>query len=75
MLRLPWMFRTIENRNYRLYFFGELFSLLGSRLQSAAQTWLEYRPTGSSFQLGLVVFIGQPSVLFLSPIGGPIADR
>ncbi len=34
-----------------------------------------YRLTGSSFQLGLVLFIGQASLLFLSPIGGLIADR
>ena len=70
MLRLPWMFRSIENRNYRLYFFGQLVSLLGSWLQSVAQAWLVYRLTGSSFQLGLVVFIGQVPLLFISPIGG-----
>ena len=75
MLRLPRMFRSIENRNYRLYFFGQLTSLLGSWLQSVAQVWLVYRLTGSSFQLGLLVFIGQAPLLFLSPIGGLIADR
>jgi MFS family permease len=75
MFRLPRMFRTIENRNYRLYFFGQLVSVLGSWLQSVAQAWLVYRLTGSSFQLGLVVFIGQVPLLFLSPIGGLIADR
>jgi MFS family permease len=75
MLHLPRMFRSIENRNYRLYFFGQLASLLGSWLQSVAQVWLVYRLTGSSFQLGLVVFIGQAPLLFLSPIGGLIADR
>jgi MFS family permease len=75
MLRLPRMFRSIENRNYRLYFFGQMVSLLGSWLQSVAQAWLVYRLTGSSFQLGLVVFIGQAPLLFLAPIGGLIADR
>jgi MFS family permease len=52
-----------------------MVSLLGSWLQSVAQAWLVYRLTGSSFQLGLVVFIGQVPLLFLSPIGGLIADR
>src|SRR5713226_4188984 len=75
MLRLPRMFRSIENRNYRLYFFGQMVSVLGSWLQSVAQAWLVYRLTGSSFMLGLVVFIGQAPLLFLSPIGGLIADR
>jgi hypothetical protein len=54
MLRLPRMFHSIENRNFRLCFFGQLGSLLGSWLQSVAQVWLMYRLTGSSFQLGPV---------------------
>jgi hypothetical protein len=37
--------------------------------------WLVYRLTGSSFQLGLVVFIVQAPLLFLSPIGELIAER
>ncbi len=75
MCCLPRMFRSIQNRNYRLYFFGQLVSVLGSWLQSVAQAWIVYRLTDSSFQLGLVVFIGQAPLLFLSPIGGLIADR
>src|ERR1041384_6149459 len=75
MPRLPRIFRSIENRNYRLYFFGQMISVLGSWLQSVALAWLVYRLTGSSLQLGLVVFIGQAPLLFLSPIGGLIADR
>jgi hypothetical protein len=70
MFRLPRMFRSTENRNYRLDFFGQLASLLGSWRQSVAQAWLVYHLTDSSFQLGLVVFIGQEPLLFLSPIGG-----
>jgi MFS family permease len=69
------MFRSIENRNYRLYFVGQTVSLLGSWLQSVARTWLVYRLTGSSLDLGAVVFIGQAPLLFLSPIGGLLADR
>jgi MFS family permease len=75
MRRLATVFRSIENRDYRLYFFGQLVSLLGSWLQSVAQAWLVYRLTGSAFQLGLVIFIGQAPLLFLSPAGGLIADR
>jgi MFS family permease len=75
MIRFPQMFRSIENRNYRLYFFGQMISVLGSWLQSVAQAWLVYRLTGSSFHLGLVLFMGQAPLLFLSPLGGVIADR
>jgi hypothetical protein len=53
MLRFPRMFRSIENRNYRLYFSGQLVSLLGSWRQSVAQACPVYRLTGSSFQMGL----------------------
>ena len=75
MPHFPRMFRSIENRNYRLYFVGQSISVLGGWLQSVAQAWLVYRLTNSSFQLGLVVFIGQAPLLFLSPLGGLIADR
>lgn len=75
MRRLPRMFRSIENRNYRLYFVGQTVSLLGSWLQSVAQAWLVYRLTGSPIHLGLVAFIGQAPLLVLSPIGGLVADR
>src|SRR6187397_233427 len=71
----PRVFRSIENRNYRLYFLGQTISLLGSWLQSVAQAWLVYRLTGSSLQLGLLAFIGQAPMLFLSPFGGLVADR
>ena len=70
MLLLPQTFRSIENRNCRLYFLGQLVSLFQSPLQSVAQAWLMCRVTSSSFQLGLVVLIGQAPLLFLSPIGG-----
>lgn len=75
MFHLPRVFRSIENRNYRLYFTGQTVSVLGSWLQSVAQSWLVYRLTGSSLQLGLVVFMAQAPLLFLSPIGGVLADR
>src|SRR6185295_645609 len=75
MRRLPRMFRSIENRNYRLYFVGQTVSLLGSWLQSVAQAWLVYRLTASPVHLGLVAFIGQAPLLVLSPIGGLVADR
>jgi MFS family permease len=40
-----------------------------------AQSWLVYRLTGSAALLGLITFTGQIPVLFLSPLGGVVADR
>ncbi len=68
----PW--RALWHRNYRLFFFGQLISLLGTWMQSAAQMWLVYRLTGSSFLLGILGFATQIPVFLLAPAGGVVAD-
>jgi MFS family permease len=73
--RLPLMFRALRHRNYRLFFSGQIISLVGTWMQSVAQSWLVYRLTGSSLLLGLVGFAGQIPVFLLAPIGGVVADR
>ncbi len=52
-----------------------MISLIGTWMQSIAQSWLVYRLTRSSALLGLVVFAGQIPVLLLATIGGTVADR
>ena len=69
------MFRALRYRNYRLFFSGQLISLIGTWMQTVAQSWLVYRLTGSSLLLGLVGFAGQIPVFLLAPIGGMVADR
>ena len=49
-------FRALRHRNYRLYFFGQLTSLAGTWMQSAAQSWLVLKLTNSSMMLGVVSF-------------------
>ncbi|MFA0751045.1 MAG: hypothetical protein SLRJCFUN_001448 [Candidatus Fervidibacter sp.] len=73
--RLPTPLRALASRNYRLFFFGQLISLMGTWMQSVAQQWLVYRLTGSAALLGLVGFLGQIPVFLLAPIGGVLADR
>ncbi len=72
---MPDTFRALRHRNYRLFFAGQLISLVGTWMQNVAQAWLVYRLTGSSFLLGLVSFAGQIPVFFASPAGGALADR
>ncbi len=67
--------RALRHRNFRLFFFGQLISLIGTWMQTVAQSWLVYRLTGSSALLGSVNFASQIPVFLLSPIGGLIADR
>jgi MFS family permease len=73
--RLPWALRAFRHRDYRLFFGGQLISLVGTWMQSVAQSWLVYRLTGSAALLGLVGFSSQIPVLLLAPIGGTVADR
>lgn len=67
--------RAFRHRNYRLFFAGQLVSLVGTWAQSVAQTWLVYRLTGSALLLGTVTFCQQAPVFFLATAGGSVADR
>jgi len=67
--------RALRSRNFRLFFFGQLISLIGVWMQSTAQQWLVYRLTGSQLKLGTVTFAGYLPVLLLSLFMGVIVDR
>jgi len=72
---LPAVLASLRHRNFRLFISGQMISLIGTWMQSIAQSWLVYRLTRSSALLGLVVFAGQIPVLLLATIGGTVADR
>jgi MFS family permease len=74
-MRIPSALRALHSRNYRLFVAGQLISLIGTWMQSVAQSWLIYRLTGSAALLGLIGFAGQIPVFVLAPLGGVIADR
>jgi MFS family permease len=69
------IFKAFGSRNYRLYFFGQSTSLIGTWMQRTAVYWLVYVHTQSAVMLGAAVFAAQfPSFLF-SPLGGVVSDR
>src|SRR5436309_1040683 len=68
-------FRSLRHRNFRLYWTGQLVSLIGTWMQSVAQGWLMHRLTSSAFMLGLLGFLQFLPVLLLSLWAGVIADR
>ena len=68
-------FRALRHRNFRLFFIGQLISLIGTWMQTVAQAWLVYRLTGSPVLLGTVAFVTQLPVFFLATVGGIVADR
>ena len=69
------IFRTLRYRNYRLFFGGQLISLVGTWMQQIALTWLVYRLTNSALLLGVVGFAGQFPTFLFGPVAGVLADR
>lgn len=68
-------FAALKYYNYRLWFSGQIVSLVGTWMQSTAQGYLIYQLTNSPAYLGLVGFAGGlPSILF-TLFGGVVADR
>ena len=72
---MPSALRSLRHRNYQLFFGGQLISLIGTWMQSVAESWLVYRLTGSSALLGLIGFAAQIPVFLLATLGGIVADR
>lgn len=71
----PSLLRALSHRNYRLFFYGQGLSLIGTWITRVATSWLVYRLTGSVFLLGVVNFAGQIPNFVLSPLAGVMADR
>jgi MFS family permease len=67
--------RALRHRNFQLFFAGQLISLIGTWMQTVAQSWLVYRLTGSALLLGTVGFASQIPVFLIAPFGGTVADR
>ena len=68
-------FQALRHRNFRLWFFGQLTSLVGTWMQTIAQNWLVYQLTGSAWDLGMVNFVGAIPLVPLTLHAGAIADR
>ena len=73
--RLPATLRAMRHRNFQLFFSGQLVSLIGTWMQTVAQSWLVYKITKSPLLLGSVGFASQFPVFLASPLGGIVADR
>ena len=69
------IFRTLQYRNYRLFFIGQFISLIGTWMQQIAVSWLVYQMTHSVFLLGLVGFVSQLPTLVITPFAGVWSDR
>src|SRR5438046_6984880 len=68
-------FRALRHRNYRLFFWGQLVSLIGTWMQQTAMGWFVYQSTNSKLLLGVVAAMGSAPMMLSSVWGGSLADR
>jgi len=68
-------FRAFKSRNYRLFFYGQSASLVGTWMQKTAVSWVIYSLTHSTFMLGVSLFASQFPSFLLSMLGGVVSDR
>lgn len=74
-MNLPESMRALGHRPFRLYFFGQAISILGSWIQQVALSWLVYRLTGSAALLGVTAFAALIPMLIVGPLAGAWLDR
>src|SRR5215471_381114 len=71
----PRLLGALRHRNYRLFFGGQLVSMVGTWMQSIAQPWLVLQLTHSGLLVGLALAMQYLPMLVAGPFGGLVADR
>jgi MFS family permease len=74
---MPEVLRALRNRDFRLFWFGNFLSNVGTWMQNVAESWLvlQLAPTNSAFWLGVLGFATTAPMMVFALIGGVIADR
>jgi MFS family permease len=67
--------RALRHRNFKLFFFGQSISMIGTWMTRLATSWLVYRMTHSALLLGIVGFSGQIVSFLLAPFAGVWVER
>ena len=69
-------FRTLAaHRNFRLFWFGQTASLIGTWMQQVSTAWLALELSNDAFLVGLVSAAGTIPILLFSVPAGVFADR
>lgn len=66
---------SLRQRNFRLFYFGQMISVIGFWMQNVAQAWVVLELTDSPFLLGVVTFVQFVPNLAFSLVAGVYADR
>lgn len=74
-MKLPDALRALRHRNFRIYYTGQAISMIGTWVQSIANTWLAWQLSGSTAITGLVGFMGHIPMLVVAPFAGVLGDR
>lgn len=74
-LKLAQTFTALKHRNFRLWFLGQMVSLIGTWMQSTAQSYLIYELTSSPIMLGITGFASGVPIWLFSLYSGLISDR
>ncbi len=74
-MTFPSGLRALDHRDFRLFWTGQLVSLIGTWMQSVAQSWLVLQLSGSPLKLGLIGTFQFAPVLLFSVVAGAIVDR
>ncbi|MBM3323973.1 MFS transporter, partial [candidate division WOR-3 bacterium] len=72
---LPPTLAAFQHRNFRLYWFGAFFSLIGTWIQSIASGWLVLQLSNSAFIVGLNSTVAWLPAWFVSLPAGVLADH
>jgi MFS family permease len=72
---LPTGLGALANRDFRVYYAGNLVAQIGSWMQAVSQSWLVLQLTDSAFLLGLIATLQSGPVLLLAVFTGVLADR
>lgn len=76
-LRAGWVrvFRSLHERNFRIYFTGHAVSVTGTWMQRVGQDWLVLEISDSAVAVGIAMALQFLPVLFLGMLGGVVVDR
>jgi len=74
-MTFPSGLRALDHRDFRVFWSGQLVSLVGTWMQSVAQAWLVLQLTDSPFRLGLIGTLQFAPILLFSVVAGALADR
>jgi MFS family permease len=74
-MQFPAWLRALESRDFRIFWGGQLVSLVGTWMQSVGQAWLVLSLSDSPFKLGLISALQFLPMLCFAFFAGVIADR